>query len=272
MRVDFHLHSERSDGVLSPSRLAELAVDRRLAAWACTDHDTLAGSRELADRPGLVAGVEVTTWAEEREVHIVGLGVDRDDPDFESFLARIRTARCARLQAIIEHLAHTGLPRLELSQVVPRACLTPTRVHLAQALVDLGVAHAIGALFTNGPLGDQALAGLGPPAYPAPAAAAAAIRSAGGVALLAHPARYQDEALVLRLLEAPLDGLEVRHPNCSPSAQAFLDRVAGERGLLVSCGTDLHFPGRRRPGDHSLPRERLVPLLERIAPQVLAAA
>nr|MBA3847971.1 phosphatase [Planctomycetota bacterium] len=97
MNVDFHLHTSASDGAHEPARIAQAAAEARLVRWAITDHDSVAGWRAVAGAPGLVPGVEVTGQTDDREIHVVGLGVDPDDAAFAAFLAGIRATREQRM-------------------------------------------------------------------------------------------------------------------------------------------------------------------------------
>ncbi len=261
MRLDFHLHTCRSDGQLTPAELLVAVRRARLEAWAVTDHDTLAGWRELRSEPGLIPGAEVTAGLDGHEIHIIALGIDPEDAGFAAFLLAIRDLRRERLGRLIAKL---GLgDRLTLEQLASAGADSLSRNHLAQALVRLGRASSVPDAF-NGPLGDAAIAGMDLPPYPAPPVAVAAIRAAGGVAILAHPGMYGDVESVARILDLGFDGLEVKHPKLDPELSERLIAQAALRGLYVSCGSDTHWLGARQPGDYRLPREQALPLLRRL--------
>jgi len=262
MTCDFHLHTTCSDGIHPPREMRDAVRRARVRHWAITDHDTLAGWRALAGEAGLLPGVEITAQHGAREIHIVGLGVDPDHAGLTDFLAGIRALRRARLQRTVAALGLSA--RLPIDQLAP-AAETVTRSHLAGWLVRLGVAATINAAFADH-IGDAQQAALALPAFPDPATTCAAIRAAGGVAILAHPGCYGDRASVEAVLAtAAFDGLEGRHPRLSPAFAAALVEVAEIRGLLLSCGSDLHaLHATRRPGDEQLAESRLRPLLDRL--------
>ncbi len=258
MRLDFHLHTHCSDGALHPSELLAAVRKSRLDHWAVTDHDTLAGWRALRGEAGLVPGVEVTSEVDGHEVHIVGLGIDPEDAAFAAFLAGIRGVRVARLGQLIAVLGESA--RLTVSDLGGGTAESLSRYHLAKALVTLGRAPHVSASFTD-LIGDVHCAKLGLPPYPTPAATVAAIRAAGGVAILAHPGLYGSVEAVAALLDHGLDGLETSHSNLNPELGLALRDLAEGRRLLESCGSDIHWLGARQPGDHRLDRERALPLL-----------
>jgi len=257
MRLDLHLHSHYSDGAWSPAELAVAAAQRRLKLWALTDHDCVDGCRELMQQDGFVPGVELTAWAAEREVHIVGLGIDPDAAELGALLAELRDARQRRIATLIERVAEHRGRRITLDDCRGPHTRVLTRSHLADALVRHGVAANRQAVFAE-LLGDAQLRDLAPPDYPTPARASAAIRAAGGVAILAHPGHYRDIHLIERLSEH-CDGLESKHPHCPELLRAVLERLADEHGLLRSAGSDFHVPPCRM-GDWRLSHAESAPI------------
>lgn len=278
MRADFHLHTWCSDGDSPPEALAAEVRRARLDWWAVTDHDTFAGWRQCAalGLPGLVPGVEVTASDGGREIHVVGLGTDPADPGLGALLARIRELRRERMVALIARLPAAvggGLdPERVRDRRAPDAGESLSRNHLARALVERGAVARLRDAFTAW-LGDEHLADGSLPAFPGIEEVAAAIRAAGGVAILAHPGCYREAARALPLMERGLDGLEVEHPNLDSGLAQCLRAEAAARGWLQSLGSDYHHPGgARRPGCVGLGAERLAPLLERITPAAAGAA
>ena len=267
MRIDFHLHSNASDGAHPPMALAEAARSARLQAWALTDHDTLAGWRMIAGAPGLVPGVEASCSWNGREVHIVALGFDPAHPDLTDLLAGNRALRLQRLACLLDRLPPGIRKDTTVADVAALAANGPDgslgRNHLAQTLVRSGAVSGSHEAFDRY-LADEHLVDQGLPTFPGPEATAATIHAAGGVAILAHPGCYGDLPTIQALMACGLDGLETSHPNLpSPLAQG-LRRVADRQGWLHSCGTDLHVLGHRRPGGCALGADRMRPLLQRL--------
>lgn len=259
MRLDFHLHTTASDGLLSAAELLAAVRRARLEHWAVTDHDTLVNYRRMRSEAGIVAGVEVTAELDGREIHIVGLGVDADHVPFEEFLAGIRGTRECRLDAIIRVI---GVD-VKIEQLRAGDCESLSRNHLARALVAVGKATGIADAFERF-LGDDRQRHYGLPPYPHPKDAIAAIRGAGGVAILAHPGLYGSMDVVERLLAHGFDGLEIKHPRLAPGFARLLEECAQAKHLLASCGSDLHYIGPRQVGEWRLSRDQAAPLLARL--------
>ncbi|MEK7414018.1 MAG: PHP domain-containing protein [Planctomycetota bacterium] len=262
--VDFHLHSNASDGEHPPEHMAAAARTAGLSHWALTDHDSVSGWAKIADAPGLICGVEVTAGADGREVHIVGLGIDPTHAGLVELLARIRALRLERLDVLLARLPADVRRGLSAAEVKPKEAETVGRLHLAQALARNGGVGSVRDAFTFH-LADEHLIDASLPQFPPIAEIAAVIHAAGGVAILAHPGVYRSLEIVEPLL-VQLDGLECAHPGLSDDLQLGLLAIADRRSLLVSVGSDTHrITSHRRLGNAHLPPERLMPLLERLA-------
>ena len=265
-RVDLHSHSRRSDGVLEPAELVAQAAAAGVKVLALSDHDTLAGVRELR-APGwpslpldLVAAVEINSVATgmgelwEGELHILGLGVDLNDEAFESALERQRGFRATRFRRVVDRLRELGRPidvQVEgyLAESGALAGAALGRPQIARCLIAAGYASSV----------DDAMRRLlarGKPAYVAreglgPVAAITAIRAAGGLASLAHFAdapRRRD--LVGELQESGLGGLEVHYRHFDTETVAALDSLAGELRLVRTGGSDYHGDGETYAAAH----------------------
>ena len=153
LNVDLHCHSTVSDGVLSPAALAARAKANGVDVWALTDHDELDGisqAREVAAELDLrfVAGVEISiTWAN-KTIHIVGLGIDENNPDLREGLTSVRGGRESRGRDIAAQLEAVGIPgAFEGALKLADNPELLGRTHFARFLVDPG---AISALDTIG--------------------------------------------------------------------------------------------------------------------------
>jgi predicted metal-dependent phosphoesterase TrpH len=251
--VDLHTHTRRSDGVLEPVSLVEAAGRAGVQLLAITDHDSLAGFRELNGRvetiaPGLelLAGVEINAvtsgidglW--ENELHVLGYGMDPFDEGFERLLRSQRVARRRRFERAVDRLRELGLgvdAKLEaLDRSQDDALGRPT---LARALVSAGLAASVEDAF-------ERILGQGRPGYVVregvgPSDAIAAITAAGGLASLAHfrdaPAR---RTLISDLMAVGLRGLEVHYRRFDEPTVAALAGVADELRLVRTGGSDYH--------------------------------
>jgi len=247
--IDLHTHTDRSDGLLAPARLVAEAAAVGVRLLAITDHDTLAGFRDLPATDGplvVIPGVEINSVADgveelrEGELHILGLGVDPDDEAFEAILAEQRAHRVERFFRIVRRLRSLGLSIDEqVAGLEPAAGASLGRPQVARLLVAAGhaasVDDAMERILARGRPGYEPRAGIGP------AAAIRAIRAAGGLAVLAHFAEAAERrGLVAELREIGLGGLEVHYRHFSVATIAALARVARDLSLVPTGGSDYH--------------------------------
>jgi predicted metal-dependent phosphoesterase TrpH len=251
--------------VLTPSALVEHALARGLVALAVTDHDTLRGIPEAAGRGRelgvvVIAGIEATADAVEaggeQEVHILGFFVDPGSRDLAQAFARLRTRRIERMHEMIGKLKKVGIV-VDATEVMKLEGASFGRPHLARALVAAGACASTDEAFRRY-LGDDRPA-YAPKALLPTAEAIAAIRAAGGLAVLAHPGRYKKTANLERLTAQGLGGLEVYYPTHSAERQAAFAEEARRIGLVATGGADFHGDPGRRPdiGAQPMPEDVL---------------
>jgi predicted metal-dependent phosphoesterase TrpH len=248
-RVDLHCHSDCSDGVLTPAALVARAAARAVQILALTDHDTLAGccaAREacVALGVGFVSGLELTCEWRGREVHVVGLNVNDLDPALNRHCDVVLARRRERIVAIAERLSAAGLPGDALAQRA-LASPAPTRAHVARAMHSAGLAttqqHAFDRWLKRGRPGYVGAQ------WPDLASVVERITAAGGIAVLAHPHRYQVSNGVLRELvgefkQAGGGGIEVSLAGMAPAAADRAATLARRYDLAGSMGSDFHEP------------------------------
>ncbi len=252
MRYDLHSHSTCSDGLLDPAELVERAVQRGVNVLALTDHDEIKGlpaAREAAARWGLrvVNGVEISVLWEETTLHIVGLDIDARHAPLVEGLAAIRCGREQRAQRMAEALAVAGIP--DALAGARRYASNPelvSRSHFARYLVEAGHARDTNAVFRH--YLTPGKPGYVPHQWAALADAVQWIKGSGGLAVLAHPGRYDlGEAKCERLLGEFVSmggvAVEVVTGSHAPSEFATWARHARRFGLLASAGSDFHGPG-----------------------------
>jgi 3',5'-nucleoside bisphosphate phosphatase len=260
---DLHNHSTCSDGLLSPTQLMELAAKCGVDAIALTDHDTtdgLAEAREAASRLGvsLVNGVEISVSWGVTTLHVVGLAIDPANPVLAAGLVSIREGRLGRAHKIAGALAALGIPdTLQPALALAQNDAMVSRTHFGRHLVAMGKVKDIQAAF------DKYLA-KGKPAYvPHQWAnlkdAIDWIRAAGGVAVLAHPGRYElkpsfRNALLEEFRSLGGEAIEVVTGSHRPEQYATWRRLAEEHGFLASRGADYHGPGESRFEPGALPK------------------
>jgi predicted metal-dependent phosphoesterase TrpH len=253
--VDLHTHTSRSDGVLAPAVLAEAALAAGVRLLGIADHDTLAGYRELVeagrvpDGLRLVPAVEINAVTPPDidlaggELHVLGYGVDPDDETFEATLAGQRDARRSRFALTVDRLRDIGLPiDEEVARLDPQEGDALGRPTIARCLIAAGFASSVEDAFTR-------LIGRGAPGYVprqglGPIEAIRVVRSAGGLASLAHFAEAPARLPLLRdLRDAGLRGLEVYYRAFSAATVAALAGVAATLGLVPTGGSDYHGDG-----------------------------
>lgn len=251
-QIDLHIHTTASDGSASPTEAVSLAASLGLSAIAITDHDTVAGIREAVAagrRLGVdvISGLEISADYRNTRVHILGLFVEPDSPALSAFLDWAAGARQRRNQAMLAAMRDAGfdISQDELHRQNPSVSGRP---HMAALLTEKGYAASVQDAF------DRYL-NRGRPFYREMerlplAEAAAVIRSAGGLPIVAHPFQYGfDEPELLAFLSAAMDagcaGLEAYYSEHSPEEQTYLLELAAEWGLAVSGGSDWH--GTRKP-------------------------
>lgn len=252
MRYDLHCHSTCSDGMLSPADLVERAVLRGVDVLALTDHDELKGltaAREAAGRWGLrlIDGVEISVLWEEITLHIVGLAVDPQHEALASGLAEVRAGRESRAQRIAQSLADCGIPgTLEGARRHAKNPELVSRAHFARHLVDTGHAPDTNAVFRK--FLTPGKPGYVPHQWPSLAQALDWIHGAGGLAVIAHPGRYdlgtaQCDRLLGEFVERGGRSVEVVTGSHAPDEYVTWARHARRFGLLASAGSDFHGPG-----------------------------
>ncbi|MEO6186723.1 MAG: PHP domain-containing protein [Steroidobacteraceae bacterium] len=273
--IDLHTHSHYSDGTLPPAELVALAAARRVQVLALTDHDTTAGLAEAAaaaQSAGMrfITGVEVTAGWRGQELHVVGLGIDAANPQLSSHLAHIVQLRRKRVATIGERLRRSNSFRdVDPTAAVLASAAVPTRTHVARAIMALNLAKSTQDAFDRW-LG-RGCKGYVPQEWPELASAVAAITTAGGHAVLAHPHRYKLSAgaldnLCTEFRDCGGSALEVSLPATSPNDAHRLARLARHHGLAGSAGSDFHEPGLAwRPlGRFAKLPEGVEPLLARL--------
>lgn len=249
--IDLHCHSTASDGALSPAALVERAAGRGVTHLSLTDHDTIAGLAEAqtaAQVQGieLIPGVELSCLWKSRTIHIVGLDFDPAAEGFRQALERQNENRWARARMIAERLGKLGIDDLLARASEAAGGDVPGRPHFAQVLTEAGVVNNTGQAFKR-------YLGAGKPGdvkafWPELSEVVRWITEAGGVAVLAHPRKYQLTATKLRELTSDFrraggQAIEVSTSGQSSGDLGFLAELCRKEKLLASQGSDFHFPG-----------------------------
>ena len=262
VNVDLHCHSVISDGTLTPAAVVERAYAQGVEWLALTDHDEVAGlpvaiSRAQELGMGFVPGVEISvTWANET-VHILGLGINPDDPVLNQGLIRTRGGRDQRAQEMSQALSKAGITNAYEGAL--KYAGNPdliSRAHFARYLVEIGICDSVSEVF--GRYLVEGKPGFVPHRWARLSDALGWIHQAGGVAVVAHPARYRLTALERgaffdEFVELGGRGIEVMTSAHSPQEIAEYVLITRHYGLKASRGSDFHCPDESHTELGSLP-------------------
>lgn len=248
--VDLHVHSNYSDGVLSPAQLVQHAENLGLTTIAIADHDSVAGVTE-GKSAGMSKGINVIPAVELsvqyksfQDVHLLGFGINHTDSLFIEKLNEFRKRREHRnieiLDRINEMLNCQNLALISLAEVLAHAREAIGRPHIARALLDRGYVKNMEDAFR------RYLIPCDVPKFYWPVQDAIdMISRLGGISILAHPTSISSDRQELRIIitelaSMGLDGLEAYNNLAQPDEMEFLRRLAGKLGLLITGGSDFH--------------------------------
>jgi len=254
--VDLHCHSTVSDGLLPPREVVRLAHSRGCKLFALTDHDDLRGLPDAADEAQklgmpFVNGVEISVSWGKHNLHIVGLGFDRENPALCAGLEQVRSGRWERA----ERMAASLLAKAGIADALAGArkyAENPemiSRAHFARYIVEIGKAKDVRSVFYK--FLKPGMPGYVEHEWARLHEAVQWITGAGGVAVLAHPGRYRLTRTEMRAFLGEFKdggGTGIEVITSSHSTEQYLEYavLAKEFGLLASRGSDFHGPGESR--------------------------
>jgi len=267
MRFDMHVHTTASDGVFSPTEIVRQAEDLGLTGLAITDHDTLDGLTEAKaaikeSSVSLVFGVELncSLGPEENapEVHVLGYFFDPENQVLNAKLRQLQEHRRQRGQKMLTRLAELGMP-LDTAILNDYAETGSVgRGMIARKLVEAGYVQDKREAFAKWL--DVGKPGYVPRLHLTVPEAVQLLHGAGGLAVLAHPAQYNNDELPAQLAPFGLDGLECRHPDQPVELQPRYLQMAARLGLAVTGGSDCHTEGL---GAYTMNGEEIQKLMQR---------
>lgn len=262
LNADLHCHSVVSDGTLTPEELAARAAANGVELWALTDHDEISGQHRAAaaaQAQGLkyLTGTEISITFAGQTVHIVGLGFDPDDAALAEGLRRTRGGRGERAQEMSEGLAAVGIRNAyegALKYVGNPELIS--RTHFARFLVETGVCRDTSEVFRK--YLTEGKPGFVPHRWATLREAVGWIVDAGGMAAIAHPARYsfsanEEYALFSEFKAHGGQAVEVVTGSHSAAEALQYAETAREFGLAASRGSDFHSPDESRIDLGALP-------------------
>lgn len=279
LNADLHCHSVVSDGTLTPEALASRAKANGVELWALTDHDEIGGQQRAAAAArehGMryLTGTEVSVTFAGETVHIVGLGFDPEDEALRQGLARTRGGRDLRAQDMAADLARVGIRGAyegALRYVGNPALIS--RTHFARFLVEAGVCKDTSEVFRK--YLTEGKPGYVPHRWATLAEAVGWITRAGGMAVIAHPARYrftanEEFALFSEFKAHGGRGVEVVTGSHTAAEAVKYGETAREFGLAASRGSDFHSPNESHTDLGALPvlPGELTPVWELLADRI----
>jgi len=243
MPADLHIHSNFSDGLLSPEEIVRKAHDAGLTVISITDHDIVDGigpAMAEGEKVGVkvIPGIEFTTDLPDTEIHILGYFIDYKVEWLKELLFKIREGRISRIYKIVDKLKNLGI-NIDSEDVLKLADKGSVgRPHVARMLLQQGKVKSIQEAF-NKYLNCDA------PAYVphfklTPAEAVQTIIKAGGIPVYAHPAVSKKDDIIPELVAKGLAGIEVFYSKHSDDQIKHYQSLAKKYGLLMTGGSDFH--------------------------------
>lgn len=256
--IDLHVHSNASDGTFSPEEVTEEAWKQNLAAFALTDHDTVQGVKRAIEygkemekngkKIEIIPGVELSLEYKKRDIHMLGLMIDYENAAFVKALDDAQAERSIRNEKMIKNLCDAGIAITmdELRAISGDAVIT--RAHFSKLLLQKKYVKTLNEAFKKY-LGEDGPYYV-PRKYISPEDGIDLIRSVGGIPVLAHPLLYKlpDEeldALIHRLKDHGLMGIETIYSSNTDFDEATVRRYAGKYDLIMTGGSDFH--GSNKP-------------------------
>lgn len=247
--ADLHLHTVYSDGEYTPQSIVQKALSENFRAIAITDHDTVDGIASVIQEAGesieIIPGIELSAGVfsqkddnTSEEIHIVGLFIDYNEPNFLRILKGLSAGRKDRMNDMLTKLDEMGMPitMKEIEKFKTKDVVG--RLHLAQAMVEKGYVKNTNEAF-NKFIGDDK------PAYAnrnrlSSKRAISLIKQIGGIPIIAHPHLLKNDSVIPQLVEEGIKGIEVYYldPQANPSSK-YLE-IAKKHNLLISGGSDCH--------------------------------
>jgi predicted metal-dependent phosphoesterase TrpH len=262
LNADLHCHSVVSDGTLTPEALAARAKANGVQLWALTDHDEIGGQERAmaaakAEGMKYLTGVEISITFAGKTVHIVGLGFDHTNEALVQGLRNTRGGRAERAQEMSDGLAKVGIHgAYEGALKYAGNHELISRTHFARFLVESGVCKDTSEVFRKYLTENKP--GFVPHRWASLENAVKWITGAGGLAVIAHPARYgftanEEFALFTEFKHHGGQGVEVVTGSHSSADALQYAETALEFELAASRGSDFHSPDESHTDLGTLP-------------------
>lgn len=252
MRTDLHIHTYFSDGVFSPEKIVDTAIDVGLQKIAITDHDNVLAydvvqkhikENNLSDKIEVLKGIEVNTLYKGYEVHILGYFMNTKNKDFIELLKNQQQARIKQTKEILGLLSKKEGIKIKFEDIKKLVAEGGSigRPHIAKAITNAGGTNNVMDAYAKYIHEDS-------PVYVqrktvSPHDAVEIIYDAGGIPVIAHPHDLDiAESLIKELMNYGLRGIEAYHRKHSPACVEYFSSMAENLGLIVTGGSDFHTP------------------------------
>ncbi len=245
--IDMHIHTTYSDGECTPAEILKMANDVDYDIISFTDHDCIDAHKDeiLAKEKydiEIVPGVEVSTYFEGYELHLLGYFFDVHNKALNEVMDFHQHKRIERAERILKELRDQFGFEISSQEVYDKATNQNLvgRSHIAAVLFDKGYTNFFNEAFSKY-IGNGKPANVKKTTYDA-TNVIKTIHEAGGVAIIAHPGVIQNDFILPDLIDRGVDGLEIFYPSHSRALRKKYLNLAEEYGLLVSAGSDFHRP------------------------------
>lgn len=249
--IDLHVHSSASDGTLAPREVTKLAYESGLAAYALTDHDTVAGIDEAQSTKypiRVIPGIELSAGYGRGDIHILGLFINHHSNALQQVMVDVVNEREWRNKKMAENLATAGID-ITVDRVRgndTNAVLT--RAHFARFLINNGYAKDTKEAFSK--YLSESTPYFVQRKYLSPEECITLITESGGYPILAHPMIYKFpipelDRLIKRLKNSGLYGLETIYSTYTNQEEDIVRSFAHRYSLAITGGSDFH--GSNKP-------------------------
>ena len=244
MKLDLHVHTTFSDGLLTPEKLVDLAVKKGLDGIAITDHDTTKGVDRAMKRSTIyknfmvIPGIEFSCDYNDEEVHILGYFIEHKSPELIKLTVKLKNERIKRGYRIIEELNKIGLDITTDDVKKFTKDDFVGRPHIANALIMKGLAENIADAFNK-------YLTKGKPGYVkrykiSIEETIRLIHRINGIAILAHPGLLNNKNIISYVIDSEIDGIEAIHSKHSKKESDTFIHICNSNNLIITAGSDFH--------------------------------
>ncbi len=254
MKSDLHIHTNYSDGVFSPEKVIDTAIEANLDVIALTDHDNILSygiaqdyieklKKENKKTIEIIRAIEVNTMYQDYEIHILGYFMDMENPNFIELIKTQQQARVKQTKEIITLLNKKEGINIKYEDIKNQVAQGGSigRPHIAKAITNVGGTGSVMEAYAKY-INDNSSVYVKRKTV-TPHDAVEIIYDAGGIPVIAHPHDLDNaEELIKDLMHYGLRGIEAYHRKHSPAIVEYFSSMAEELGLIVTGGSDFHAP------------------------------